>query len=121
MEICVVSHSEQIAAGIKALVSQMAEGLTIKAVGGIDGEIGTSIDAVTAMLDEVEGEAIVFYDIGSSKMNIEMALEMNDYSQITIAHFPLVEGAFLAGVEMMLGKNKDDILESLKNNFKEKE
>lgn len=121
MEVCIVSHSEKIAEGIKDLLGQMADGIQIRTAGGINGEIGTSIDAITAMFDEVQGEALVFYDIGSSKMNVEMALEMNDYGHITIAPYPLVEGAFLASVEAQLGKNKEEILESLEANFKEKE
>lgn len=121
MEICIVSHSEKIAEGVKDLISQMTQGVVIRTAGGINGEIGTSIDSITAMFDDVESEALCFYDIGSSQMNAEMALEMNDYSNITIAHYPLVEGAFLASVESSLGKSKDEVLESLKQNFKEKE
>jgi len=121
MDICIVSHSEKIAEGLKDLLSQMAEGVVIHTTGGINGEIGTSIDAITAMFDRVEEEALCFYDIGSSKMNVEMAVEMNDYSKISIAHYPLVEGTFLASVEAKLGKDKGEVLESLKENFKTKD
>lgn len=120
MEILIVSHSEDVAKGTKALLEQMAKDVVVKTTGGINGEIGTSIDDIMEMFDSVEGEAICFYDIGSSKMNIEMALEMNDYSNIHIAHYPVLEGAFLASVESILGKNTDEIFESLAQNFKEK-
>ena len=39
MEILIVSHSEAIAKGIKALLEQMAQDVVVKATGGIDGEI----------------------------------------------------------------------------------
>ncbi|UBH09051.1 dihydroxyacetone kinase phosphoryl donor subunit DhaM [Macrococcus armenti] len=120
MEILIVSHSEDVAKGTKVLLEQMAKDVVVKTTGGINGEIGTSIDDIIEMFDSVEGEAICFYDIGSSKMNIEMALEMNDYSNIHIAHYPVLEGAFLASVESILGKNTDEIFESLAQNFKEK-
>ncbi|HCD19790.1 PTS-dependent dihydroxyacetone kinase phosphotransferase subunit DhaM [Macrococcoides caseolyticum subsp. caseolyticum] len=120
MEILIVSHSEAIAKGVKALLEQMAQDVVVKVTGGINGEIGTSIDDIMQMFDSVEGEALCFYDIGSSKMNIEMALEMKNYSNIHIAHYPIVEGAFLASVESKIGKGYKEILESLSNNFKEK-
>lgn len=120
MEILIVSHSEEIATGVKSLISQMAEGVVVKTTGGINGEIGTSIDNIMALFDSVEDEALCFYDIGSSKMNVEMALEMNVYTNITIAHYPIVEGAFLAAVESKIGKQKAEVLKSLEENFKEK-
>lgn len=46
---------------------------------------------------------------------------MNDFTHITVAHFPLVEGAFLASVESKVGKSQEQILVPLKKNFKEKE
>ncbi|WP_341777609.1 dihydroxyacetone kinase phosphoryl donor subunit DhaM [Macrococcus lamae] len=120
MDICIVSHSEKIAEGLKELLSQMAAGVNVRTAGGIDGEIGTSVDRIIEMFDSVEGEALCFYDIGSSQMNAEMAVEMNDYQNITIVHAPLVEGAFLASVEIKVGKSKEEIIASLKENFKEK-
>lgn len=121
MEIVVVSHSHDIAQGVKALLEQMANGVTIKVTGGIEGDIGTSIDNINALFESVSGEALCFYDIGSSKMNVEMALELGGYSNIQIAHYPIVEGAFLAAVESMIGKSKDEILNSLEKSFKVKE
>ncbi|ATD31094.1 dihydroxyacetone kinase phosphoryl donor subunit DhaM [Macrococcoides bohemicum] len=120
MEILVVSHSHEIAQGIKALLEQMADGVAIKVTGGIDGDIGTSIDNINVLFESVTDDALCFYDIGSSKMNIEMALELGDYPNIEIAHYPIVEGAFLAAVESKIGKSKDEILKSLEDNFKMK-
>lgn len=121
MEICIVSHSAQLADGLKELLAQMADGVVVRTTGGIDGNIGTSVDAITEMFNSVQDEALCFYDIGSSKMNVEMVIEMNSFTHITVAHMPLVEGAFLASVESKVGKSRDEILASLKKTFKEKE
>lgn len=76
MEIVVVSHSHDIAQGVKALLEQMANDVIIKVTGGIEGDIGTSIDNINALFESISSEALCFYDIGSSKMNVEMALEL---------------------------------------------
>lgn len=115
-EILIISHSSKIAEGSRALIEQMAPGVTIHASGGVnDGQdIGTSIDLINDMLAEAGGDTICFYDIGSSLMNLEMAVEMyeGEYN-LHIAHAPIVEGSFLAAVELSIGTDIDSVLEKL--------
>lgn len=113
-DILIISHSSQIAQGTKALVEQMAKDVTIHASGGVDGGIGTNIDQISEMLGEIKDDTICFYDIGSSLMNLEMAVEMYDgpYS-VQISGAPIVEGSFLAGVESSVGTSADEILKKL--------
>ncbi|RXK18640.1 dihydroxyacetone kinase phosphoryl donor subunit DhaM [Macrococcus sp. DPC7161] len=117
--LCIVSHSEKLANGLNDLLREMTNDVSIQVCGGIEGNIGTSIDDITKMFESVE-EALVFYDIGSSRMNVEMAIELNDYQHITVAHYPIVEGSFIAAVELSLGKTVDEVMDTLSNNFKEK-
>ncbi len=113
-DILIISHSSQIAEGTKSLVEQMARDVTIHASGGVDGGIGTNIDQISGMLEGIEDDTICFYDIGSSLMNLEMAVEMYDGPHtVHISNAPIVEGSFLAGVESSVGSSADDILEKL--------
>ncbi|HIW11673.1 MAG TPA: PTS-dependent dihydroxyacetone kinase phosphotransferase subunit DhaM [Candidatus Salinicoccus stercoripullorum] len=113
-DILIISHSSEIAGGTKALVEQMAKDVTIHASGGVDGGIGTNIDQISEMLGSIDNDTICFYDIGSSLMNLEMAVEMYDGPHsVHISNAPLVEGSFLAGVESSVGTNTESILEKL--------
>lgn len=113
-EILIISHSREIASGTKALIEQMAEGVTVHASGGVGDGIGTNIGQIDHMLSEVESDTICFFDIGSSLMNLEMAVEMYEGEHdIRIANAPIVEGSFLAAIEISIGKNIDEIMEEL--------
>ena len=113
-DILIISHSRKIAEGTKALVEQMAKDVTIHASGGVDGDIGTNIDQISEMLGSIGNDTICFYDIGSSLMNLEMAVEMYDGPHaVHISKAPLVEGSFLSGVESSVGTSTGEILEKL--------
>lgn len=112
--ILIVSHSSDIAKGVKALISQAAPDLSITVAGGTDdGEIGSSLEKIQQAVDDNTGDEILaFYDLGSSKMNLEMLLEMTD----RIIHkydVALVEGAYtaatLAQVEAPLATIEDNL------------
>lgn len=113
-EILIISHSKDIASGTKELIEQMAEGVTVHASGGVGGGIGTNIGQIDHMLSEVESDTICFFDIGSSLMNLEMAVEMYEGEhEIHIANAPIVEGSFLAAVEISIGTNTAEIMGKL--------
>ncbi len=78
-KIILVSHSKEIASGTKSLLKQMAGDVDIIPIGGLpDGSIGTSFDIIQEVLTKLEDDALCFYDIGSSEMNVDMAIEMYD-------------------------------------------
>lgn len=75
-KIILVSHSKEIASGTKSLLKQMAGDVDIIPIGGLpDGSIGTSFDIIQEVLTKLEDDALCFYDIGSSEMNVDMAIE----------------------------------------------
>lgn len=115
----IVSHSEQLAAGVAELASQMASGATVRAVGGTDdGRLGTSLDKIQAALDELRGAehpVVVLTDLGSATMTVEMALEFADDDQIILADAPLVEGAVVAAVAAGGGASLTDVADQARS------
>ncbi|MFC0524656.1 dihydroxyacetone kinase phosphoryl donor subunit DhaM [Pontibacillus salicampi] len=114
--IVLVSHSEKVVEGTKDILKQVVGDVPIAIAGGTDdGSIGTSIDKIQAAIEGIHSEkgTLLFYDIGSARMNAEMALEMMDLQSIDIAEAPLVEGAYLAAVESSMDKPLEAIQESL--------
>ncbi|CAJ1180771.1 hypothetical protein FD33_GL001165 [Companilactobacillus paralimentarius DSM 13238 = JCM 10415] len=95
--IVIVSHSFEIAEGVKKLISQAAPDLSITTAGGTDdNEIGSSLEKIQKAVDDNTGDEILaFYDLGSSKMNLEMLMEMTD-KKIHKYDVALVEGAYTA-------------------------
>jgi PTS hybrid protein len=102
----IVSHSAQLAAGVRELAEQMSRGeIPIVAVGGaVDGSLGTSPDHIRSgaeALGPVDG-ILVLVDLGSAVMCSELALEGLARPYL-LSNAPLVEGALLAAVEAAIG------------------
>ena len=91
-----VSHVEEIADGLARLLDQVASDVTIRTAGGTeDGEIGTSFDKISNVLNEIEEKTVLaFYDLGSAKMNLEMAEEFSD-KKIILYDVSFIEGAYV--------------------------
>lgn len=116
--IVLVSHSEKIALGTKELLEQMAPGVSVVAVGGHEGGIGTSFDTIFATIEGLEDDAVCFFDIGSSEMNLDMALEMYAGSQrVEKVSAPIVEGSFIAAVSISTGKDFDAVINAVNAEF----
>ena len=77
--IVVVSHVPEIAAGVQRLLAQVAK----------DVSITIAFEANTA------DELLAFYDLGSAKMNLEMAIEMST-KPVHLYDTALVESAYTA-------------------------
>ena len=114
--IVVVSHSPQIAAGVKELADQMAQGRTlIVAAGGLDDHtIGTSVERIHAALIEANcpGGTLVLIDMGSAVMSAQAAIELlpeASRQNVKLANAPLVEGAIVAAVEASIGKALSEV------------
>ena len=78
--ITLVSHVPEIAEGLPQLLNQVAKDVPITKAGGTnDNDIGTSMEKIMqAFADNQADEILAFYDLGSAKMNLEMAIEMSD-------------------------------------------
>lgn len=118
--IVIVSHSDNVAKGVKEIAIQMAPEVNIAEAGGTnDGRIGTDINKITDAIREVYSDSgvIILFDLGSAFMNTEMAIEFLDEdmkNNVEIIDAPLVEGAIVAAVDSSIGKNIDEIKKSLK-------
>lgn len=95
--VLIVSHVNSIADGLLALLSEVAADVTIKSAGGTEeNEIGTSFAKIEAALASFEEDHILaFYDLGSAKMNLELAIETSDKT-VTLFDTALIESAYTA-------------------------
>lgn len=117
--VVIVSHSNKLAEGVKEVASQMASEVKIESAGGTcDGRLGTDIEKIKDAIKNAytdEGVVILF-DLGSSMMNTEMAIEFLDEhmrKNIRIMDAPLVEGAVIAAVDSSIGKSLEEIVTEL--------
>lgn len=119
--IVLVSHSDKVAAGIKDIIMEVAGEVPVATAGGTDtGEIGTSFSKIYQALEETctEKGVLIFYDLGSARMNAEMAAEHFPEKRVKIAaEIPILEGAYVAAVESSMGKDLDEIYSTLKQSF----
>jgi dihydroxyacetone kinase phosphotransfer subunit len=112
VNLLIVSHSGQLASGVKEFVEQIAhKDVRIGAAGGTDdGNLGTSANRIKAaleMLTTPDG-ILVLVDLGSAVMSVQTALEMLDNMRVLISEAPLVEGAYLAATEASVGASLEE-------------
>ena len=113
--ITLVSHVSDIAEGLPKLLKQVAKDVPISTAGGTnDGDIGTSMEKImTAFSENDADEILAFYDLGSAKMNLEMAMEMSD-KKVHLYNAAFIEGAYTAASLIQAGVSLDDIEKQLK-------
>ena len=103
VSLLIVSHSAQLAAGVKEFAEQVAGGKVqiADAGGAADGSLGTSVDHIQERLRQVASPdgTLVLVDLGSAVLSVEMAIEALGAGQVQISDAPLVEGAYLAAIE----------------------
>lgn len=112
--IVLVSHVKEVAEGLEKLIREVAKDVPITTAGGTeDGDIGTSFDKIsTAFEDNTADELFAFYDLGSAKMNLEMAMEMTE-KKILLQDVAFIEGAYTAAALLQAGTSQENILEQL--------
>jgi len=108
-----VSHSEQLAAGLRDLVVTLAPGeVTVEAAGGTDdGRFGTSyqrIEAAISKADRGDG-VVVLADMGSAVLTVRTVLDDHPRAGVLLVDAPLVEGAVAAAVLAATGAGLDDV------------
>ncbi|MEP7190448.1 MAG: dihydroxyacetone kinase phosphoryl donor subunit DhaM [Roseiflexaceae bacterium] len=103
VSLLIVSHSAQLAAGVKEFAEQVAGGKVqiADAGGATDGSLGTSVDRILERLRQVASPdgTLVLVDLGSAVLSVEMAIEALGTGRVQISDAPLVEGAYLAAIE----------------------
>lgn len=112
--IIIVSHVYEIAKGINRLIQEVAGDVDIEVIGGLsETEIGTSFDSILEAINKHPSENLLaFYDLGSAKMNLDMAKELSDKT-ITIYDVPIVEGAYTAAALLQAGVTQDMVEQQL--------
>lgn len=102
--IVIVSHSSQIAQGIYDLIQEVAKDVSITYVGGDEeGGIGTGFESASKMMgSNTADKLLAFYDLGSAKMNLEVASELSS-KEIEIYDVPVVEGTYTAAALLQAG------------------
>lgn len=113
--IIIVSHVYEIAKGINRLLQEVASDVNIEVVGGISKVgIGTSFDNILQLIEQHPSDNLLaFYDLGSAKMNLEMARELSEKS-ITIYDVPIVEGSYTAAALLQANAANNVIEQQLK-------
>ncbi|WP_461865943.1 dihydroxyacetone kinase phosphoryl donor subunit DhaM [Thermococcus sp.] len=116
LSILILSHSPDIARGLKEMCLQMISGdVTIEAVGGTkEGNLGIDAELVLNKLQELMANSdgvVVLGDIGSTILAAKNALNMLGFpANVCIADAPLVEGAVVASVEASLGSPLQEVV-----------
>ncbi|MFR8805972.1 MAG: dihydroxyacetone kinase phosphoryl donor subunit DhaM [Lactobacillus iners] len=102
--ITLVSHSPKIVAGLSDLLCQVAKDVSITIAGGTEqNDIGTSMDKImTAFEENKADEILAFYDLGSAKMNLEMAQEFAS-KKVHLYDVAFIEGAYTAATLLQAG------------------
>ncbi len=119
--IVLVSHSEKVTDGLKEIIREVIEDVPVESAGGMeDGLIGTSVDKITTAIRQADqGRGVlIFYDLGSAKMNTDLAIELADLQEeVELVEAPLIEGAYVGAVEASIGRDMTEILASIHASF----
>lgn len=112
--IVLVSHSADLAAGLRQLLAQIgSDTVPVIAAGGtVDGRIGTSYELVAKAIEAADrgGGVVVLPDLGSSVLTARTVLEDSPRSGVTVVDAPFVEGAVAAAVTAAAGGDLDAVV-----------
>ena len=116
MGIVLVSHSAELAAGLRTLLDQLGGGLVPVAVAGgtEDGGLGTSYDLVVAAVAAADRGAgvLILPDLGSSVLTARTVLEDVGREDVVLVDAPFVEGAVAAAVTASTGADLAAVADS---------
>jgi PTS hybrid protein len=116
--IVLVSHSAELAAGLRLLVEQIgSDTVPLATAGGTDdGRIGTSYDLVLAAIRSADrGQGVVVLpDLGSSVLTARTVLEDHPHPDALIVDAPFVEGAVAAVVTAASGADLKTVADAAK-------
>ncbi|MCG6497471.1 dihydroxyacetone kinase phosphoryl donor subunit DhaM [Kitasatospora sp. A2-31] len=112
--IVLVSHSPQLAAGLRQLLGQLASDTVrvVVAAGTEDGGLGTSYDLIAGAVAEADGGAgvVVVPDLGSSVLTAVTVLEDEPRPGVVLVDAPFVEGAVSAAVTAATGAGLAEVV-----------
>lgn len=112
--IVLVSHSAEMALGLRRLAEQIgSDSVPVATAGGTEeGGVGTSYALVLAALQEADRGAgvVVLPDLGSSVLTARAVLEDHPDSRVRIVDAPFVEGAVAAVVTAATGADLETVV-----------
>lgn len=120
VNILLASHSKKLAEGLREILLQMAPGVEIIISGGDnEGNIGSNFDEINELIGKYAKDEglVVFFDLGSSMLNCQMAIDMLDEekkSKVYLAGTPLIETSVQTAVNASAGQSLDEIVSYLK-------
>jgi phosphoenolpyruvate---glycerone phosphotransferase subunit DhaM len=96
--IVLVSHSAELASGLRALLAQLGASAVQIAGGTGDGGLGTSYDLVLGAIDKADAGAgvVILPDLGSSVITARLVLADHPRPDAVLVDAPFVEGAVAA-------------------------
>src|SRR4030088_2778740 len=115
VSLVLVSHSRQLAEGVRELAAQMTQGKVKIAVAGgtADGRLGTDATAILKAIEEVRGPdgVLMLVDPGSAGLSPQMAIEQlsDGQGRVVLSNAPFVEGAVIAAVEASIDSDLDAV------------
>ena len=112
--VLLISHSADIVNGLQRLLQEVAKDVPMTIAGGIeDGLIGTTFDDILNAIETNEADEIyAFYDLGSAKLNLEMAIDSSN-KKVTIYDVALIEGSYIAAALLQTGVDDETIQQNL--------
>ncbi|MFD5425437.1 dihydroxyacetone kinase phosphoryl donor subunit DhaM [Streptomyces sp. NPDC127084] len=116
--IVLVSHSAELASGLRLLLEQIgSDDVPLAIAGGTDdGRIGTSYDLVLKAITDADrgGGVVVLPDLGSSVLTARTVLEDHPRPDVTLVDAPFVEGAVAAVVTAASGADLKTVADAAK-------
>lgn len=119
ISLVIVSHSQQLALGVRELAVQMVDQIVpIAIAAGIEdpeNPLGTDVMQVCQAINSVFSDdgVLVLMDLGSAVMSAEMALEFlspEQRAKVYLCSAPLVEGTIAAAVSAAAGNNIQEVI-----------
>ena len=112
--IVLVSHSDQLACGLREVVRQIGtDAVPVEVAGGTDdGRIGTSYDRIAAAVERADRGAgvVVLTDLGSAVLTARTVLADRPAARAVLVDAPFVEGAVAAAVIAGTGADLDTVI-----------
>lgn len=121
ISILLTSHSRKVVEGLKEILVQMAPGVNIQISGGDnDGNLGSNFEEINEIINKyATGDGlVVFFDLGSSMLNCQMAIDMLDEekkSKVYLSGTPLIETSVQVAVSASAGQTLEETIEYLEN------
>ncbi len=121
INILLASHSRKVVEGLKEILVQMAPGVNIQISGGDnEGNLGSNFEEINEIINKyATGDGlVVFFDLGSSMLNCQMAIDMLDEekkSKVYLSGTPLIETSVQVAVSASAGQTLEETIEYLEN------